>query len=75
MLKILSASTLSASCDQVMGDTKSVRLSEFSRQLSNRMPGMFLDVVTLIKLLLVMPTTNASRVKGHFQHFVVLKSI
>ena len=27
MFKILSASTLSASCDQVMGDTKSVRLN------------------------------------------------
>ena len=55
--------TLSASSDQVMGDTNDVRLSdvlEFFRQLLKSMLGMFLEVVTLIKLLFVMPATNAS---------------
>lgn len=55
--------TLSTSYGQVMGDTKNVRLSdvlEFFRQLSKPMRGMFSEVVTLIKLLLVMPATNAS---------------
>ena len=50
--------SLSASYDQVMCDTKDVRLSdvlEFFRQLSKPMLGMFSEVVTLIKLLLVMP--------------------
>ena len=54
--------TLSASCNQVMGDTKDVRLSdvlELFRQLSKPMLGMISGVVTLIKLL-VMPAKNAS---------------
>ena len=40
MLKI-PLETLGASCDQVIGDTKSVRLSEIFRQLSNPMLGIF----------------------------------
>ena len=62
MLKV-QLETLSASCGQVMGEIKNVRLSnllEFFRQLSKPMLGMFSEVVTLIKLLLVMPATNAS---------------
>ena len=55
---------LSASCDQVMGDTKDARLSdvlEFFRQLSKPMLGMFAEVVTSsIKLLLVMPANASS---------------
>ena len=36
------------------------------------MLGMLSDVVTLIKLILVMPATIALADSGHFQHFVVL---
>ena len=55
--------TLSSSYDQVMSDTKNVRLSdalEFFHQLSKPMLGMFSEMVTLIKALLVIPATNAS---------------
>ena len=56
--------TLSASCGQVICDTKNVRLSdvlEFFRQLSEPMNGMVSNVVvTLIKLHLVMPATSVS---------------
>ena len=63
MLKV-QLETLSTSCGQVIGHTKNVRFSdvlEFSRQFSKPIPVMFsTDVVTLIKLIVVMPATNAS---------------
>ena len=62
MLKV-QLETLSASCGQVINDTKNVTLSdvlEFFRQHSKPMIGMFSEAVTLIKLPLVMSATNAS---------------
>ena len=63
MLKV-QLETLSTSCGQVIGHIKNMRLFdvlEFSRQFSKSIPVMFsTDVVTLIKLLVVTPATNAS---------------
>ena len=61
---------LRASYDQVMGDTKDVRLSdvlEFFRQLSKP--------VSAWNVLRGGCQQQMHQVKGHFQHFVVLKPV